>query len=316
MSDYFDLLMNTDQYFSRTFYRYIKGLGVEQKLADDENFDENGEKVYNHMVNQAILKSLKQTKAGDGMKERIVLKRNCQSAWESYREIGQDALNEEHFDKSYQWQESQTYSIDHYQGEQLMVFFHREGKHDSYQEVKDRNEISLFRKRYFLDDYRKFCEGKPESKIPLIFGTITDWKLLQMNRVYKFCTAYNYHKKKEERKALTEYVFDEQNTDMKKDFKTVYGSCIPMLQSYINLNQTQVEGLGQNPVHYLGSMNENSDHKEDILMKSCFLYTKRVRSPGPKTIFIYDPFKDKIYKRKIIVKIDQLKHYDTQADKG
>lgn len=106
--------MKTDQYFSRTMDRYIKNLQVEQKLADDEHFEEGGDKVYNHMVNQAILKTMKQTTVGDGMKERIVLKRNCQNAYESYREIGQDELNMDHFDKSFLWQDSRSYSIDHY----------------------------------------------------------------------------------------------------------------------------------------------------------------------------------------------------------
>ena len=84
----------------------------------------------------------------------------------------------------------------------------------------------------------------------------------------------------------------------------------------MNLNQAQIEGLGQNPLHYLGSINEIPNLKEDFLLKSCFIYTKRVRSPGPKTIFIYYPVTDKIYKRKIIIRIDKLKHYDTPIEKG
>ena len=32
ISDHYDLLMKTDQYFSRTFFKYVKSLSVEQKL--------------------------------------------------------------------------------------------------------------------------------------------------------------------------------------------------------------------------------------------------------------------------------------------
>ena len=71
-------------------------------------------------------------------------------------------------------------------------------------------------------------------KTPLIFGTITDWKVFQMQKAYQYASIVNAQTD-EDRKSLSETVFDYKNFEMKKHFKQINDTIYPIINSTIDM---------------------------------------------------------------------------------
>ena len=63
---------------------------------------------------------------------------------------------------------------------------------------------------------------------PLVFGTISNWKVMQMLRTYQFTTIL-CASSDEDRKNLIEWLFDDLNYSLKADFKNIYANVYKVL---------------------------------------------------------------------------------------
>lgn len=128
------------------------------------------------------------------------------------------------------------------------------------------------------------------SKIPLIFGTFTSWKVFQMIKTHQFTSIISASTDKE-RTALLNKVFDDVNYNLQKDFKNMYLNVYPVLTSVAKMHNAHVVGtLPSDP-----SQQKCPDYQT-------FVYSGFV-TPGKHSIFLYDPAIDQFYKKNIIVDV-------------
>ena len=105
-----------------------------------------------------------------------------------------------------------------------------------YTEVQDKDEIKLLSSYYGLDQYQKrykdaLANNDPSAKIlrqPLIFGTLTKFKIFQMMQLYKFATILVTNLN-EERHILEEHIFDDVNNSLSGNFKNIFNKIIPAM---------------------------------------------------------------------------------------
>lgn len=85
-------------------------------------------------------------------------------------------------------------------------------KNNQMEEIRDQKVIDIFHKMYHLETLKEKQGNKKDTirENPIIFGSITNWKPVQVLKAYQYVTALS-SLGSNERDILNKFVFDSAN---------------------------------------------------------------------------------------------------------
>lgn len=166
-------------------------------------------------------------------------------------------------------------------------------------EVHDKQVLRVLKKCYGLDclqsRYSGLEEGSHIRDGLLVFGTITNWRVFQMLKLYKVTTAL-VAASESDQNALAADVFDEVNNSLATTFKTIKSTVWSTYQSLLKNERAQTVGITDDDFHVLSAA-----EKEELLQSRCFTYSTFVCRPGKHSIFVYDIESDRLFFKGVVV---------------
>ena len=102
--------------------------------------------------------------------------------------------------------------------------------------------IKTLKKVYSLGSEYVSRDNEGARNFPVVFGTMTQWRAYQALKLYQYITAASVHNGLD-RSTLNDYVFDEINYDLTRDFPQTAANLWNTLISIVNVKEAQIIGM-------------------------------------------------------------------------